>query len=264
MRLVTLLFSALLLSATKPAGQLTTTTSENKAAKYILRDEINIEKQRLLNIDEELNQLRRQRRTLQREINITNADQIRSNAAEIQNQSELLQTQRAREAGIDVSAEAYLNQITSSSRANQEQLEYSIQDTERQMRQLQEQISFAAAYPPSATMTGDPSRQNLQSIYDQLGNQLANLREQRNRLSALQVEQIQILHNDRAYQKSQLEEDLGTLQESISGLRSENSRLEAERVQAQFNLHAVEQQLTEQEKSLQEQQQKLQKLLQNQ
>ena len=258
MRVVALLFSIIFLVAATPAEK--TVTPENRAAKYILQDEINIEKQHLLNIGEEINQLTRQRRTLQHEISITTTDQLRENEAEIQNLSELLQTQRTREAAIDRSAEAYLAQITAASRANQEQLEYSIQDTERQQRQLQEQISFSTQYPVSATMTGDPALQVLQSRINELAVQLENLRVQRQRLSALQLEQIQILNSDMAYQKNQLYEDQGTLQESISALRSENSRLEASRVQARQNLSAVEQQLAEQQKIYQEQQQKMQKL----
>ena len=252
MRISPLLFSVIFLVSATP---------ENKAAKYILQDELNIEKQRLLSIEEEMNQLRRQSRTLQREVSITTADQLRQNNNEIQSLSELLQMQRSREAAIDRSADAYLSQITTASRANQEQLEYSLQDIERERRQIQEQISFTTQFPVSATMTGNPGRKALENRFNELGLQLANLREQRQRLSALNLEQIQILNNDRVFQKNQLYEDLGTLQDSISALRSENSRLEASRVQAELNLRSVEQQLTQQQKNFQEQQQKIQKLV---
>jgi hypothetical protein len=227
---------------------------------YILRDELNIERQKLQSIDDELGQLNRQQRSLKQDMTIRIADAIRDNNVEIQNLTDLLQTQRSREAAIDLSTDSYLNQIIAASRANQERINSSIQSSESDLRQLQDLINFTPLYRVSASFTADPARQSLQSEYTQQAQLLSNLREQRERQSLLQIEQIQQLNNDRAFQKNQLYEDLSSLQESLSALRSENARLEAQRVQAQLNLSSVEQQLSEQQKRREEQQRRVQTL----
>ena len=211
----------------------------------ILQDELNIENQQLQRLAESMNQLRSQHANLQRQAEVVIPGQISTNAAEIQNLTDILQTQRNSEAAIDNSAEAYLTQITAAARLSLETLNYNIDAGERDLRQLQERISFSTLYPVSATMTGNPSQQNMQTIYSEREQQINNLKEQRLRIAELQLAQVQILNSDRAAQKITLYENLANLQESISTLRNENSQLEANRAQAQASITGLNQQLQE-------------------
>lgn len=243
--LIILVYSGLAHSAVD-----TTAAQTEQAVQQILQDELNLERQKLLIMTDDLTQMRRQRADLQRQAQVSAPAQIKFNQNQIQNLTEQLQSLRGSEASIDRSAEAYLNQLTASAKASLEKTNLNLENAEQNLRQIQERINFTATYPVSATMTGNPDLESLREQYNVQSVQISNLRQQRQKLAEMQVAQIQIVNNDRAFQKSQLYDNISALQDQIGTLRNDNAQLEADRVQAQISLTNLEQEIAQRQQAI--------------